>query len=263
MNHIDIIIVSVMLFFIGKGLIKGFAKEIMGLLSFFVAFALALSQMRAAANFFSRFIDNYSIALIIGYIVVFLFVFIVLHIIAGAIHKLLQIASLGWLNRLGGAVFGLLFGGMLLSLTVFMLSFVPIGDFPPGKNDSRFYPYLEKLAPKIFDLYSNIIPGTKEIYNEVLDKILTDKLLDKGINMDNIKGLISTQTGENSNLGDIMKSLEGLKNIGTTKTELEEKLKAQSKDLDASDSPYKEIYKLLNADSTKKKTTQEILEEHK
>ena len=137
MNHIDIIIVSVMLFFIGKGLIRGFAKEIMGLLSFIIAFALALSQMKAAANVFNRFIDNYSIALIVGYISVFLFVFIVLHIIAGAIQKLLQIASLGWLNRLGGVIFGLLFGAMLLSLTVFMLSFVPIGDFPPGKNNSN------------------------------------------------------------------------------------------------------------------------------
>ena len=105
-----------------------------------------------------------------------------------------------------------------------------------------------------------MIPGSKEIYNEVLNKIVTDKLLDKGINMDNIKELISSQTGKEGKIGGIMKSL---KNIGAKKKEIEDKLKEQSKDLDASDKSFEEIYKLLNIDSTRKKNIQELLGERK
>jgi len=263
MNYIDIIIVSVMLFFIGKGFIKGFTREVMGLLSFIIAFVVALSQMRTAANILNNYIDNYSISLIAGYVAVFLFIFIVLRIIAGAIHKLLNIASLGWLNRLGGAVFGTLFGGLLITLLVFILSIVPIsGEFPPGKNDSQFYPYFEELAPKIFGMYSKMMPGASRMFGEISESILTDKLLKSGIdmndmNIDKIKELLGS--GEEGRLSNILKNLEGLKELSIKKEGIEERLKSQSKDT-STVGPYEELFKQLNIDSTKKKTIYEIME---
>ena len=257
MNYIDLVIVSVMLFFVVKGLVKGFVREVMGLLSFIVAFVIALSQMKTAANILNSFINNYTISLIVGYIAVFLFVFIILHIIASAIQKLLSIAMLGWLNRLGGAAFGFLFGGMLLSLIVFMFSLIPVGNLPPGKDNSRFYPYLEKFAPKVFGFYSKMIPGSDKIYQEVTSKVLSEQLLKSGVDINNIKGII-----EKGKLGDVLKGLDGLKNIEGKKKEMVERLEEQSNDITSKDSPYKELFKHLNIDTTKKQTIQKIMEEH-
>lgn len=222
MNYIDIIIISVILFFVLKGILKGFVRELMGILSFVVSFAVALSQMKNAANFLDNYIENYWISLIIGYIAVFLIVFIILHIIAGAIHKLLKISSLGWLNRIGGAVFGLFFSGMLISMAVFLVSFMPLeGEIPPGKKNSQFYPYFEKMAPGVYDFFLKVIPGSKSLYDDIQNKILSEQLLKSGIDMDNVKELLKDGYEEGKSgiksLIDSVKGIEGLKDVDIEK----------------------------------------------
>ena len=222
MNYIDIIIISVILFFVLKGILKGFARELMGILSFVVSFAVALSQMENAANFLDNYIENYWISLIVGYITVFLIVFIILHIIAGAIHKLLKISSLGWLNRLGGAVFGLFFSGMLISMAVLLVSFIPLeGEIPPGKKNSQFYPYFEKMAPSVYDFFLKVIPGSKSLYDDIQNKILSEQLLKSGIDMDDVKELLKDGYEEGKSgiksLFDSVKSIEGLKDVDIEK----------------------------------------------
>jgi len=222
MNYIDVIIISIIAFFVIKGVLKGFARELMGILSFVISFIVALSQMKNAANFLDNYIGNYWISLIVGYITVFLIVFIIFHIISGAIHKLIKISALGWLNRLGGAVFGLFFGGMLICLAVFLVSFIPLkGEIPPGKNNSQFYPYFEKLAPKVFDFFSKLVPGSKSLYDDVSHKILSEQLLKSGIDIDKIKELIGVGfeegKGEMKHLLDSLKNIESPKNLDIDK----------------------------------------------
>lgn len=222
MNYIDIIIISVILFFVLKGILKGFARELMGILSFVVSFAVALSQMENAANFLDNYIENYWISLIVGYIAVFLIVFIILHIIAGAIHKLLKISSLGWLNRIGGAVFGLFFSGMLISMAVLLVSFMPLeGEIPPGKKNSQFYPYFEKMAPGVYDFFLKVIPGSKSLYDDIQNKIFSEQLLKSGIDMDDVKELLKDGYEEGKSgiksLFDSVKAIEGLKEVDIEK----------------------------------------------
>ena len=222
MNYIDIIIISVILFFVLKGILKGFARELMGILSFVISFVVALSQMKTAANFLDKYIENYWIALIVGYIAIFLITFIILHIIAGAIHKLLKISSLGWLNRLGGAVFGLFFSGMLISMAVFLVSFIPLeGEIPPGKKNSQLYPYFEKIAPGVYDFFSKVIPGSKSLYDNIQNEILSEQLLKSGIDIDDVKELLKDGSEEGKrrikSLLDSVKGIENLKNIDIEK----------------------------------------------
>ena len=218
MNYIDIIIISIIAFFVIKGILKGFVRELMGILSFVISFVVALSQMKNAANFLNNYIDNYTVSLIVGYILVFLIVFIILHIITGVIHKLMKISVLEWLNRLGGAVFGLVFGGMIICLAVFLISFIPLeGEIPPGKNNSQFYPCFEKLAPRVFDFFSKIVPGSKSLYDDVSNRILSEQLLKSGIDIDKLKELIDVGSeegkGEIKSLIDSGKDIESLKEM--------------------------------------------------
>ena len=67
MNYIDTIIIGLVLIFVVKGIIKGFAREVMGILSFIAAFIIALNQMKVAAAILNPYINNYSISLIVGY----------------------------------------------------------------------------------------------------------------------------------------------------------------------------------------------------
>lgn len=222
MNYIDIIIIGVILFFVLKGILKGFTRELMGILSFIISFVIALSLMKNAANFLDNYIGNYWISLIVGYIAVFLIVFIIIHIMSGAIHKLIKISSLGWLNRIGGAVFGLFFSGMLISMAVFLVSFIPLEtEIPPGKKNSQFYPYFEKIAPRVYDFFSKVIPGSKSLYDDIQNKILSQQLLKSGIDMDDVKELLEGGYKEGKSgiksILDSMKDIERLKDVDIEK----------------------------------------------
>lgn len=252
MNYIDITIIALVLFFVVKGIIKGFAKEIIGILSFGISFVIALNQMKTAGNILNLYINNYSISLIVGYIAVFLFVFIVLHIIAGAIHRLLNISALGWLNRLGGAVFGLFFSTMLISMTIFLFSFIPMkGEMPPGRSGSQFYPFFEQLAPKFYNFYLKIFPGAGSMYEEITNKVLSEELVKSGIKMDDVKKFFGEKLPAGGNI------LESLKDIGNI--DLQKLKEANAPQTGA----YEELFKHLNIDSTNKKSMEEMMKQFK
>lgn len=255
MNYIDIIIIAILLFFVLKGTIKGFARELMGVLSFTISFGVALHLMKNTANIIYKYTNNYIVSLVIGYVAVFLIVFIILHIIAKAIHKLIKAISLGWLDRIGGAIFGLMFGGLFITLFVFFISFIPIKrEIPPDKQNSRFFPFFEELAPKVFDLYFKIIPGSQALYEEIKSDILLEQLQKSGIDLGEIKKLFNLGSGEDKLPSDSTKG-----NIDIKKQqEITEKLTQEESYLKG---PYKDLLKHLNIDTTNKKTLKEIIQE--
>jgi membrane protein required for colicin V production len=123
MNWVDIIILIILAIGFFKGLGNGFVRGLFGLA------ALVLGVMVAAANsgqvtelVFSRLqIDPQGQALL-GFLLVFVVVLIVVSVIGRVISKALKLAALGWLDRLAGAVLGLviscMFVGVLLLLVV-------------------------------------------------------------------------------------------------------------------------------------------------
>jgi len=255
MNYVDIIIIAILLFFVLKGTIKGFTREVMGVLSFIISFGVALHQMKNTANIINKYTNNYIVSLIIGYIAVFLIVFIILHIIAKAIHKLIKAISLGWLDRIGGAIFGLMFGVLFITLFVFLISFIPIKrEIPPDRQNSRFFPFFEELAPKLFDLYFKIIPGSQALYEEIKSDILLEQLQKSGIDLGEVKKLFKFGSGEDKLPADSTKG-----NIDIKKQkEMTEKLTQEESYLKE---PYQDLLKHLNIDTTKKKALQEIIQE--
>ncbi|MFC1558056.1 CvpA family protein [candidate division KSB1 bacterium] len=274
MNYIDIIIISIMLFFIIKGFIKGFTREIMGILSFIIAFYAALSQMKMAANILNGYFHNYSISLIVGYIAVFLFVFIIIHMIAKALTKLLHATSLGWLNRLGGGVFGFLFGGMLIALLVALLSLTPLtAKIPPGKSNSKLYPYFERVAPRVFDVYLKLIPNSQSLLNDVTGKVISEKLMKSGMSVDNIDNILQNEKIGNilqgKNLQDILQNKDILEKLDISKlldnfkgADLKLLGNAAGKD-SAGNGVYKELFDQLNIGKGEQQTIEEMIKDRR
>lgn len=259
MNYIDIIIIAILLFFVLKGIIKGFARELMGVLSFIISFGVALHLMKNTANIINKYTNNYIVSLVIGYVAVFLIVFIILHIIAGALHKLIKAISLGWLNRIGGAIFGLIFGSLLVTLIIFFISFIPVKrEIPPYRQTSRFYPYFEKTAPRVFELYFKIIPGSQALFDAIKNNILSEQLQKSGMDLNEVKKLFNLSSGENKLPADSTKGKD-ITDIDIKKQqEIIEKLTQEESHLKG---PYQDLLKHLNIDTTNKKTIQEIMQE--
>ncbi|TFG44823.1 MAG: CvpA family protein [Dehalococcoidia bacterium] len=114
MNWLDIAILVVLAFLAFRGLTQGLIKSLAGLLGLIVGVMLAGRLHESLAGSIFSFISNPDIANIVAFVAIMLAVWLVFTIIANLLTKLASIVFLGWINRLGGAVFGLLMGTFLV-----------------------------------------------------------------------------------------------------------------------------------------------------
>lgn len=113
MNWLDIIIAAVLAFSALIGLWRGFIKTLFSLAGIVVGILVA-------GNFYTQlggvltFIPNRSIANIIAFIILLLVVMLLAAIASTVLKAMLSIIRLGCIDRLAGAVLGLVFGGLLV-----------------------------------------------------------------------------------------------------------------------------------------------------
>ena len=102
----------------------------------------------------------YSPSLVIAFLLILVLGLIIFHYVALAVQKVIRMAFLGWLDRLCGAMVGvivaMLIGSMLIAVTLEL----PIGrDVRKGIAASNLSLYLRPMAPWLFDTVLEFVPG--------------------------------------------------------------------------------------------------------
>lgn len=131
MNALDIIIGILLVFGLVRGIFRGLMEEISSIIGIFGGIYGAVFYYPAAAAFLQRWISDAAYANIVGFLLIFATIFILVSILGVLIKYLLNIASLGWFDRLCGAAFGgiksiLIASVLLLVLTAFLPSRTPL-----------------------------------------------------------------------------------------------------------------------------------------
>lgn len=123
MNQLDILILMVLGFSGLVSLLRGFVKEALSLLIWFVAFAVAVALGPRFAHMLSGWFAHETLRLITSFIVLFVGTLIVGGLVNQLIISLVSRSGLGPLDRLLGMVFGVLRGAIIV-LALLMI-------FPP------------------------------------------------------------------------------------------------------------------------------------
>jgi membrane protein required for colicin V production len=148
-------------------LTKGFVREIISLVALIGGFALAALFYPVPAARLVEFSRTDSIANLLGFLIIFLGCILAGAIISFVVNRFLKAASLKWVDRLLGGVFGLLRGWAVCSIMV-----IAVVAFPVHENimaRSFLAPYLLTGARTAVIL----VPKTlKEKFNEQYQKIL-------------------------------------------------------------------------------------------
>jgi len=156
MNTLDILLLIPLAYGLINGFIKGFFKEIASLLGIILGIYAARIWALNVSDWLSTWLDYSEKVLVpISYILIFLIVAIGLNVIAFMLEKLMKFASLGWINKLGGAAFGLLKFALILSilLSAFTMlnSHIKLVEketleeslfYTPVKNFTKYLPFL-------------------------------------------------------------------------------------------------------------------------
>ena len=123
MNLLDILILSTVLFFIIKGLIRGFIREIASLAGVVLGIILAARYQYELTEVTKEFLNPSPYLPLISFIVIFICVVVGCNLLGWLIRMVLKKAPLGWVDRLLGLCFALVKGVVITYLVIVVLTF--------------------------------------------------------------------------------------------------------------------------------------------
>ncbi len=113
MNVYDWVIVAVLVVTVLFGLSKGAVTMALTVVGLFVAMLISGQFAAPIVRIFTDSVDSEALATAIGYIVIFVLIFLAIGIASRFIKIALSITMLGWTDKLGGAALGIIVGFML------------------------------------------------------------------------------------------------------------------------------------------------------
>ena len=128
MNSFDILISTILAYGLIRGIFRGLVREISSIVGVLGGFYAAYTYYPHVAKLFAPWISNPAYLNILSYLAIFSLVVMIVGILAVVIKYLLNIAYLGWVDRVCGALFGLLKGGLVVCVMFIVLTaFLPTG----------------------------------------------------------------------------------------------------------------------------------------
>lgn len=160
MNWIDIILIILIVGAAVSGFVKGFFVELASIVSLILGIWAAVAFSDLVQQWLSKYLNwSHDSIRLMAFILIFVFVVILVHLVATLTEKFVSAIALGIFSRLAGAVFGALKAAFVLSILMLIISKIEnftITIIPEkSKVESRFYGPIENMAP-------NILPFLKE-----------------------------------------------------------------------------------------------------
>lgn len=154
MNYIDIVLGILLVLSAISGFRKGLIVELASLAALILGIWGAIEFSYITSEFLVENFDwQWDHLNIVSFIITFIVIVILVHIVGNTVTKLVETAMLGFVNKFAGLVFGFLRGALFLSIV--LVVFDKIDEdveilSKETKANSRMYEPLRNLAPSIF-----------------------------------------------------------------------------------------------------------------
>ena len=182
MNIFDWVLVAVFVVSALLGLKWGLVQSILNFVAIYVAMLVGAQIADGLVARVTDDVQNESVATAIGYVVIFLGVFIIAQIVGRIIRPMLTIIFLGWVDKLGGVVVGVLLGGILVIGAVTAMARVA-------------YPQDEAILVEIEELASGNFEAAKErLYQELAARYGRDALKEWLADSSLVPGVLDTRS---------------------------------------------------------------------
>jgi len=159
MDIIDIVFAVLIGLSAFRGLRNGLFVELASLISFFIGIYIAVKFSYLVGGF----IGDSKTAKITAFIITLIIVVVAIHLLAKVFSKIADFVFLGWLNKLGGAVFAILKTVLLLGIVLSLFQKVNIDNALVSKetqDKSLFFNSIlktsEVLLPVLTDWFKDL-----------------------------------------------------------------------------------------------------------
>jgi membrane protein required for colicin V production len=153
MNPFDILILIILGYSLVRGLFRGLVKEVSSIVGVLGGFYAAYTYYHVLAGLLAGFINDKSYLNILSFLIIFCGVLIAVGVLGVIIKYLLNITFLGWIDRIGGVVFGVFKGVLIVSiLFITLTAFLPKGT--AFIQNSELAPHVSWISEKMAQVVS-------------------------------------------------------------------------------------------------------------
>jgi len=154
MNWLDILLLVLLFIPAFIGFRKGLIKTVLSLVGLIIGVVLAGNLYEPVSRMFG-FFNNENAARIVAFLLILTLVMVAAFFIARLLKSVLSITMLGWVDNVGGATFGFLFGFIFLSaiLATWVKLFGSglVTESFIGQFMLDYFPLILGLLPSSFD----------------------------------------------------------------------------------------------------------------
>lgn len=170
MSIFDWVLVAVFVVGALLGLKWGLVQSALNFIGIYVAMVVGAQFADGLIARFTDDIDNKSVSTAIGYVVIFLAVFIVAQIVGKAVRTMLKMVFLGWVDRLGGVLVGALLGSILVIGAVTTMARIA---YP---QDEILLASIEEEIANTAASQGNVKAATERLYKQLAERYGRDRL---------------------------------------------------------------------------------------
>ncbi len=150
-----------------RGYQKGFIIALFSMVALIVGLAAALKLSAAVAVYLEQQVTLSSKWLpVISFVLVFLVVVLLVHLGARLLEKTVQLAMLGWANRLGGIALYLVLYTILFSVGLFYADKMSLIE-PATLTTAKTYPLIQPLAPTVINGIGYLLPFFSDMFTQL------------------------------------------------------------------------------------------------
>jgi membrane protein required for colicin V production len=151
MNWVDIVIIIYLCLSVLSGFMQGLIRTVLSIIGLIVGIILAAHFYKQLGDVLT-FISNKNVADVVAFVFILLVVMGIAALIAWFLRSLIKAIMLGWVDKIGGAVLGLILGALSISAILAIIAKVSNSSLITDSKFAAFF--LDK-----FPLILTFLPG--------------------------------------------------------------------------------------------------------
>jgi uncharacterized membrane protein required for colicin V production len=170
MSTTDILILVGLLAFVILGIRDGFLRKTFGIMGFIIGLICATRFMTPVSDLLAEWLGfSAETALVFAFFAIFVAIVVAVNLFYRWFGQS-KSDTIKIVSRISGGILGGIQGVVAVSIILVMFSFI---DMPSEeeKQESVFYEDIVYVAPRIFDMTTNLFPDSKHFFDLVKDKL--------------------------------------------------------------------------------------------
>ena len=164
---IDLLFAVLIVLAIFKGYRRGLIVGLFSLVAVIIGLAAAMKLSTVAAGYIGKAVKISDTWMpVISFAIVFIIVVLLVRLGANAIEKTVELAMLGWLNKIGGIILYVIIYTTVFSVLLFYAAQMKLLQ-PETIQQSITFSYIHPWGPKVINGLGTIIPLFKDMFSQL------------------------------------------------------------------------------------------------